>query len=81
MICAQFDANGFLTQTTTPPSDLSTCSVLIFTGPEKASLDLLMLGGFDQQATELAFGGMLLLFVVGLGIGLIASQVRKLGKF
>lgn len=33
--------------------------------------------GWDQPSFELAFGGALLLFVVGVGLGLIINTVRK----
>ena len=37
-------------------------------------------GGFDGDVATLAFTGTMLLFAVGLGIGLVVSQVRKLNR-
>ncbi len=41
---------------------------------------LLVSGGFDQDAFEVAFGGVLTLWVAGLSIGLIISIIRKANK-
>lgn len=40
--------------------------------------ELLINGGFDAGSFEVAFVGVLLLWVTGFGIGLIIGQVRKL---
>lgn len=40
-------------------------------------IDLILNGGFSGEAFTLAFTGSLLIWATGLGVGLIASQVRK----
>lgn len=45
---------------------------------QAAQLDLVLNGGFDPDTFTLFFSGTLLMFCVGLGIGLIFSNVRKL---
>lgn len=80
MFCASIDTNGFLVVVNPPPSDLTTCQALLFTGQEKSSLDLLLLGGFDSEAALLAFTGGLLLFAVGLGVGAVVAQIRRLNR-
>lgn len=41
-------------------------------------LDLLLQGGFSLEAAELGFSAVLSLWVVGVGVGLIIAQIRKL---
>lgn len=43
----------------------------------QVALNLLLTGGFDSATAELGFVGVLLIWAVGLGIGLIANLVRK----
>ena len=40
-------------------------------------IDLILNGGFSEEAFSLAFVGTLLVWATGLGLGLIISQVRK----
>ena len=41
-------------------------------------LELLLVGGFDQEAATIGFFGVVSLWIVGLTIGLIINQIRKL---
>ena len=43
-----------------------------------ANADLWITGGWDADAFGAGFGGVVLLFVTGLGVGLVISMVRKL---
>lgn len=45
---------------------------------DSASTELLINGGFHLESFEIAFAGVLGLWAVGFGIGLIIAQVRKL---
>jgi len=44
---------------------------------DSAQTELLVAGGYDAESFDIAFGGFLLLWVAGLGIGLVASIIRK----
>jgi len=41
-------------------------------------LELLLAGGFDSELASVGFFGVISLFVVGLTVGLIVNQIRKL---
>lgn len=43
-----------------------------------AQADLWITGGWDADAFAEGFSGIILLFVAGLGVGLVVSMVRKL---
>jgi len=43
-----------------------------------AQIELLIQGGFDSETFELFFGGTLLMFAIGFGVGVIVSQLRKM---
>ena len=40
-------------------------------------LDLLIQGGFDSGAAELAVLGVMMMFATGLGVGVVANIIRK----
>jgi len=44
---------------------------------DSAQLELLLVGGFDRDAFDIAFAGVIGLWVVGLTIGIIVSVLRK----
>lgn len=44
----------------------------------QAQLQLLINGGFDKDTFLQFFGGTLLMFAVGFGVGLCISQIRRL---
>lgn len=66
---------GFTSSATAPGS----CTgVVVISAGEYNSYEALSLAmGWDTPAFELAFGGGLLMFAIGLGIGLIVSAVRR----
>lgn len=43
-----------------------------------AQLELVLNGGFDPELFMQFFGGTLILFCIGFGVGLILSHVRKI---
>ncbi|HCA1452958.1 TPA: hypothetical protein MNK97_005285 [Klebsiella pneumoniae] len=50
--------------------------------PEAAAqIELLIQGGFDSETFLEFFGGTLLMFAVGLGVGLVISMIRKTQRF
>lgn len=62
----------------------STCTEValvqgIYLMPESVEgyIDLILNGGFSGEAFTLAFIGSLLIWATGLGVGMIASQIRK----
>ena len=52
----------------------------VFPPETAASIDLLLGGGFSEEAFSLGFAAMCVLFAVGLGIGLVLSQLRKVRR-
>ena len=40
-------------------------------------VEILLTGGFDMASFELAFTGVLALWVTGLAIGIVIAQIRK----
>jgi hypothetical protein len=54
--------------------------VFLIPSEHAAQIDLLVQGGFSEEAFGVAFGGMLLLWVTGLGIGFILNLIKKGNK-
>jgi len=50
---------------------------LLFTPAEVDTVNLLLNGGFDAESFGIGFGGIISLWITGLAIGMIISQVRK----
>jgi hypothetical protein len=49
--------------------------------PEQAAaIELLVQGGWDKDAYQIGFGGTLLMFAIGLGVGVIINLIRKSGR-
>ncbi len=71
---------------TTNPDESVNCSsfewVPAYLLPSEAGeqLDLLIQGGFSPELFRIGFLGMLSMFAVGFGVGLIISQLRKLKR-
>lgn len=48
------------------------------TAVDASNMALLIAGGFDADAATVGFAGVITLFAVGLGVGLIVQVIRKL---
>lgn len=79
-ICAAYYTSGGRTYILEGSGDPSTCAgpVLLSSAEYTNWLAQMAAFGWDAAAFNLAFLGALTLFAIGLGIGLVMSQVRKL---
>lgn len=53
-------------------------NVYLFNANQVAEIDLLLNGGFSREAFAYGFGGVLTLFVMGLGVGIVVGMMRKM---
>lgn len=79
-ICTAYAASGGLNYIVESTGDASICPgpVLLSSAEYTNWLAQMTAFGWDAAAFNLAFLGALTLFAIGLGIGLVMSQVRKL---
>jgi len=77
LICQTFqtDAEGVVTCSASTWVDS-----YVFPPETAASIDLLLGGGFSDEAFLFGFAALLLMFAVGFGVGLVISQLRKLRR-
>lgn len=52
----------------------------VFPPETAASIDLLLGGGFSEEAFALGFIALLLMFGTGFGVGLVIAQLRKIRR-
>lgn len=70
MICVEFDS-GLLRIVEPQPANVSACPFVISSG------DALAPWAFESEAFALGVGGVLLMFAVGAGIGIVINALRK----
>ena len=74
LVCTAFSENE---------SGIPVCTAQAWTetyvvSPEQqAQLDLLTMGGFDEEVFTFFFSATLLLFAIGFSVGVVISQIRK----
>jgi len=75
-ICSLIDSSGFVKLS---GGDPTSCvgPVLLSSLEYQGYLGSLSNFGWDEASFDLAFGGALLLFVIGYGVGLIVNIVRR----
>ena len=72
MICVSVDSSGYVVSLPQQPADYSTCSAVLVSGDELHGF-----AQFDADAFAVGFKGVLLLFAVGAGVGLIINVLRR----
>lgn len=77
LVCQTFqtDAQGVVTCSASTWVDS-----YVFPPDTAASIDLLLGGGFSEEAFALGFAALMLMFAIGFGIGLVISQMRRLRR-
>ena len=78
MICAQPDASGVITATTTQPADLSGCAVVLITGSELSAVNGIAFPSPADFGTAWAFGFTLVVssYVIGWAAGAVLRFIR-----